>query len=250
MRQARRDQIRINGARVETYAWGTGERPVLLMHGWASRASRFAPLIQALLERGYSPVAFDAPGHGDSAGTTTTILDYREMARQLHERHGRFAAVIGHSVGGAGAFYAVRGPVTADRVISISAPAGFDHVVDRFCDQLRLRPRVRTELRRGIERRMFPGERNIWSRFAATYRPADLTQPILVIHDDGDDVIDPGQARRIAAAYGQQADLLVTQGLGHRRIIAHPAVVDAILDFAAVTDPVGHGSAGAPAPTS
>jgi pimeloyl-ACP methyl ester carboxylesterase len=240
MRQARQDRIAVNGKSVDVFAWGEGERPVLLMHGWASRASRFAPLIQALLERGYSPVAFDAPGHGGSGGTTTTILEYREIARRLHERHGRFAAVIGHSVGGAGAFFAIRGQVTADRLVSIAAPASFDHVVDQFCDQLGLRPRVRTELRRLIERRMFPGERDIWSRFAATYRPAELTQPILVIHDDTDDVIAPGQARRIASAYGQQADLLVTQGLGHRRIIADPTVTEAVLDFAAATDPVGY----------
>jgi pimeloyl-ACP methyl ester carboxylesterase len=247
MRQARQDRIRVNGADVTVYTWGGGERPVLLMHGWASRASRFAPLVQALLERGYSPIAFDAPGHGDSGGTTTTILDYREIARRLHERHGRFAAVVGHSVGGAAAFFAVRGQVTADRLVSISAPSDFGHVVDRFCEQLGLRPRLRDELRRQIERRMFPGEANIWARFSATHRPAEHTHPILVIHDDADDMIDPGQARRIAAAYGQQADLLVTRGLGHRRVIADPAVIDAVLDFAAATEPaVTESPAGTP----
>ncbi|MGP3970900.1 alpha/beta hydrolase [Streptomyces sp. 6N223] len=256
MRRARRDRLRVNGADVEVYAWGSGERPVLLMHGWASRASRFAPLVQALLERGYSPVAFDAPGHGDSGGATTTILDYREIARRLHERHGRFAAVIGHSVGGTAAFFAIRGQVTADRLVSISAPSDFDHVVDRFCAQLGVGPRLKAELRRQIERRMFPGEANIWARFAATHRPAEHTHPVLVIHDDADDTIDTGQARRIAAAYGQQADLLVTRGLGHRRLIADPAVIDAVLDFAAATEPLaepatqpagqGHGPAGRP----
>jgi pimeloyl-ACP methyl ester carboxylesterase len=246
MRQAAPDRIRVNGKIVDIFAWGDGERPVLLMHGWQSRASRFAPLVTALRERGYSPVAFDAPGHGDSGGRTTTILEYREIARQLQDRHGRFAAVIGHSVGGAGAFFAVRHQVKADRLISISAPAGFDHVVDQFCAQLGIGPRVKAELRRRIEREMFPGEHDIWSRFAATHRPGELTLPILVIHDEGDDVIAPGQAHRLAAAYGQQADLLVTHGLGHRRVIADPAVIDAVLDFTAATEPVGPGPTGTP----
>jgi pimeloyl-ACP methyl ester carboxylesterase len=236
MLRARPDRFEVNGKAVDVFAWGDGARPVLLMHGWQSRASRFAPLIAALLDRGYSPVAFDAPGHGGSGGRTTTILEYREIARRLHQRHGRFTAVIAHSIGGLAAFFSVREQAPADRVITLSAPADFDHVVDRFCAQLRLGPRVGTELRRRIESRMFPEERDIWARFAATHRPADLTQPILVVHDEADDVIDPGQARRLVAAYGQQADLLVTQGLGHRRIIADPRVAEAVLDFLAATE--------------
>ncbi|WP_238162986.1 alpha/beta hydrolase [Kribbella capetownensis] len=51
---------------VVTYAWGDGRRPVLLVHGWRSRASRYAGFVARLLELGYSPVSFDAPGHGDT----------------------------------------------------------------------------------------------------------------------------------------------------------------------------------------
>src|SRR6266516_1421498 len=49
---------------VVTYAWGDGRRPVLLVHGWRSRASRYAGFVARLLELGYSPVSYDAPGHG------------------------------------------------------------------------------------------------------------------------------------------------------------------------------------------
>ncbi len=236
MRRARQDRFEVNGKAVDVFTWGDGERPVLVMHGWQSRASRFAPLVAALLDRGYSPVAFDAPGHGGSGGRTTTILEYREIARRLHQRHGRFAAVVAHSIGGLAAFFSVREQAPADRVITLSAPADFDHVIDKFCAQLRLGPRVKAELRHRIETRMFPEERDIWARFAATHRPGDLSQPILVVHDEADDVIDPAEARRLLAAYGGQADLLVTQGLGHRRIIADPRVVDAVLDFVSATD--------------
>lgn len=51
---------------VVTYAWGDGARPVLLVHGWRSRASRFHKFVTRLVELGYSPVSYDAPGHGDS----------------------------------------------------------------------------------------------------------------------------------------------------------------------------------------
>src|SRR3954471_13347938 len=46
--------------RVAAYSWGDGARPVLLVHGWGARASRFAELVTALLAAGLSPVAYDA----------------------------------------------------------------------------------------------------------------------------------------------------------------------------------------------
>src|SRR5439155_20708813 len=61
---------------VKTYAWGDGERPVLLVHGWRSRASRYAGFVTRLLELGYSPVSYDAPAHGDSGGEVTSILGH------------------------------------------------------------------------------------------------------------------------------------------------------------------------------
>src|SRR5690349_9984794 len=43
---------------VLTYAGGDGDRPVLLVHGWRSRASRYAGFITRLLDRGYSQVSY------------------------------------------------------------------------------------------------------------------------------------------------------------------------------------------------
>ncbi|MGW7291806.1 alpha/beta fold hydrolase [Streptomyces xiamenensis] len=74
MRAARRETVTVAGRDVVVFRSGNGERPVLLLHGWMFRTSRFAPLIRALTERGYSPVAFDAPGHGESSAGETSIL--------------------------------------------------------------------------------------------------------------------------------------------------------------------------------
>src|SRR5690349_20674743 len=78
------------GRRVVTYAWGDGERPVLLVHGWAARSSRFADLVDLLLAEGWSPVAYDAWGHGGSRGPVRTILDHERVIAELGERHGPF----------------------------------------------------------------------------------------------------------------------------------------------------------------
>src|SRR5216110_2229400 len=83
------ETLTVNGNRIATYRWGNGERPVLLLHGWESRSSRYAGFVRALRERGLTPISFDAPGHGDSAGNAT-ILEYDAIIRRLYEQYGRF----------------------------------------------------------------------------------------------------------------------------------------------------------------
>ncbi|MFI1395560.1 alpha/beta fold hydrolase [Streptomyces sp. NPDC020681] len=230
--EARTGRLTVSGKRVVTYAWGDGERPVLLVHGWSSRGSRFTDFIGALRDKGYSPVAFDAPGHGDSEGRATTILEYREIIRQLHARHGDFEAVVAHSFGVLAAFFALRGEVAAGRIVGIGGVGSFDYLVDGFCAGLGLRPELKDQLRDRIEGLLFPGEPEIWRRFSATYRPEEVAVPVLLFHDEGDEMVPPAQSRLIADAHGELARVVVTRGLGHRRILGDPEVVAEAVDFA------------------
>src|SRR5690349_15985431 len=143
---------------VLTYAWGDGARPVLLVHGWRSRASRYAGFITRLLELGYSPVSYDAPGHGDSPGPIVSILGHQRIIRALEERHGPFEAVIAHSLGVPFALYAVREGVATKRLVMVSGVADFGYLSDSFCRALGLGPKVNQRLRREIERGYFEGD--------------------------------------------------------------------------------------------
>ena len=246
MERARVRTVEATGRPVVVYQWGDGRRPVLLVHGWESRGSRMSAFVDPLLACGYSPLAFDAPGHGDSEGSTTTVLEFRDIITELHAEYGDFEAVIAHSLGVAGAFLTLRGSVRAGRLAAIGGVADFGLVVDAFCAALRLRAPLAGELRRRIEREMFPGEPDIWARFSAVHRPQEVELPILVVHDEDDDTVSPEQGRRIVAAYGERARLVSTRGLGHRRILVDPMVVAEVLDFVtagAVADGDGTGVA-------
>lgn len=223
----------VAGKDVVTYRWGDGRRPVLLVHGWQSRASRFAVLVTALLEQGYSPVAFDAPGHGDSAGRGTTILEYREVMRLLGAEFGRFHAVVAHSFGVPAAVLALRTVLRADCLVALGGVCDLDYVVTAFAGQLGLGERVVRDLRLRIERDLFPGEADIWQRFSASYRPDQLTLPILAVHDQEDPVVPLSQARRLVDSRPDRARLITTRGLGHRRVLTEPEVVRAALAFLA-----------------
>jgi pimeloyl-ACP methyl ester carboxylesterase len=212
---------------VVTYAWGDGRRPVLLVHGWRSRASRYAGFITRLLELGYSPVSYDAPGHGDSAGPIVSILGHQRIIRRLEERHGPFEGVIAHSLGVPFALYAVREGVAAQRLVMISGVADFGYLADAFCAELGLGPKINQHLRRSIERGYFEGDSQIWTRFSVAAGKTAL----LVVHNDEDDVVDPAQARVLLRNYGPLAHFHPTTGLGHRRILSDPAVITEAVAF-------------------
>lgn len=216
------------GHPVTTYAWGDGARPVLLVHGWAARASRFAGLVTALLAAGRSPVAYDAWAHGATRGPARTVPDHHQVIAELDARHGPFQGVVAHSFGVPVTLYAARHGLVADRLVAISGMGDFGALVDTFCLRLGAGPNVDRALRRAIERRWFEGDTGIWERFSAQAAP---DRDVLVVHDTGDRVVGREQADLIMAAYGPRATLLETSGLGHGRILRDPAVVAATVDF-------------------
>lgn len=230
--QARTSRLPIAGRQVVVYEWGDGPRPVLMLHGWGSRGSRFAPLVTELRARGLRPITFDAPGHGRSPGRRTNILEFAAISRNLCDQYGRFDAVIGYSFGALAAFHALRTGASTDRLVAISGPGDFGYLPAAFASQLGLGPRLLAELRRRTERFLAP-ETDIWRRFSAHHQPSDLPMPMLVVHDDTDPVVDPQQAHRVVAAYAPRARLLATHGLGHRRILSAPEVADQVADFVA-----------------
>ncbi|MDR3032360.1 MAG: alpha/beta hydrolase [Kitasatospora sp.] len=228
--------LTVNGKHVATYCWGDGENPVLLVHGWQFRAARWAPVITALRDAGYTPVAFDAPGPGASAGRETNILEYREVMRQLGEEYGRFDAVIGHSFGALAAVFALRGAIRADAVVSISGVADFGFLAKGFTYGLGLNARVGAELRRRLGEFLAARDTGSPDRYSATHRPEEIDTPLLLVHDEQDAVVGRDQADAMLAAYGDRARLLLTRGLGHRRILADPDVVAATLGFVSAAE--------------
>lgn len=230
MAKAQIEAVPIRGHQVRVYRWGTGERPVLMLHGWESRGSRFALLAERLLALGYSPITFDSPGHGDSEGDRTTILDYLEICRALHGRYGRFEAMVAHSFGVPCAFYALKQNVPAGCVVAVSGVSNFRYLLDTFCIQLNLLPAVKEGLRRRIEQLFMPLD-DIWNRFSVTHAAEVVTQPVLVVHDRGDDVVGVEQGHLTADHFGARVQLRLTEGLGHNRLLRSSAVVDEICSF-------------------
>src|SRR5262245_59412942 len=78
---ARSRPMRIGRRRIETWTWGRGPR-VLLVHGWGGRGTQFGAFVAPLVQRGFSVLSFDAPGHGASDRGPATLP---EMTAVIHE---------------------------------------------------------------------------------------------------------------------------------------------------------------------
>ncbi len=227
---AKKSHIEYRGEKVCIYSWGDLTRPVLMIHGWESRGSRFSAIIEQLLAQGYSPVTFDMPGHGDSGGKNTTILQCNEICGQLHEKYGDFEAVIAHSFGVPCTFYALKNTLKADKVVAISGLHDFVYLVEEFSRMLNLNEKVKTGLKGKVEELFHPVE-DIWNTFSVSHNKELITQPMLVIHDTDDDVVEVTQAQKILDTYGVQANFHQTSGYGHKRILYQTDVIEKIADF-------------------
>lgn len=229
--RARVGSLDLNGAPVVTYAWGTGPETILLVHGWRSRGSRWATLVDALESPQRTIVAFDAPGNGDSPGHRTNVLDYAAIVRLLAARHGNVQAVVGHSFGVLASFLAVREGVATRRLIGISGMAGATQLLVTFSGQVGLSARARAALGRLFQRRVFPDETDIWHRFVAELDPTETRIPLLLVHDEGDQIVPVEQSDLIAEAHLGAVTVERVRGLAHHRIVNDPHVVDLIRDF-------------------
>ena len=222
---------------IVSYVWGSGERVVLLVHGWRSRASRFAAIGQALVERGYTVVSFDARGNGDSGGTRTHALEYAEQIDVLAQRHGRFEAVVAHSLGAVATVIAVRRGVRTKRIVTVGAPYDFRSVIRTFANAVGMPQAARRALQRRVARWARPLGVDVWREFVSELDPTDYT-PLLVVHDSGDREAPLEQAMLIVEAHTGPVETLITDGLGHNRVLGDPTVVERITQFVATPLPV------------
>jgi pimeloyl-ACP methyl ester carboxylesterase len=233
--RAVRGTLDLDGIQVATYTWGSGPEVVLFVHGWRSRASRFAPLVAALESPGRTIVAFDAPGNGDTPGTRTSILEYARIIRLLAARHGGVSTIVAHSFGVLCAFVAVREGVHVDRIVGIAGLHSADEIVDQFCREAGLGRRAKAGLRRRIEHRFFAGVPDLWRRFRSELDPADTRTALLLVHSRDDARVDVRQADLIAEAHTGPVRVVLTDGLGHNRILSDPAAIATVGAFVDAT---------------
>jgi pimeloyl-ACP methyl ester carboxylesterase len=215
----------LDGKPLAVWRWGRGPA-VLLVHGWGSRGSRLASFIAPLTGAGFSVVAFDAPGHGASAGRLSSLPQFISAILAVARELGGVEAVVAHSMGGAAITLAMARGLPAGRAVFLAPaadPAGYS---ERFAELIGLTPDVLARMKRSIERRFGQS----WGDFDVLRAAAKMTAPLLVFHDRDDSDVAWTDGAAIASAW-PGAELVSTTGLGHRRIVHDPGVVSRTVAF-------------------
>lgn len=221
------------GTSTEVHAWRFGEGPaVLLAHGWEGRGSQLTPFVAPLVERGYSVVAFDAPGHGASPGSRSSLPHFawalRGVADAISNANNAAVphAVIAHSLGCAAATLALRDSLAVHRLVYLSPPLDPVDYTARFGDILGLDAATIQGLQNRIEERFA----RKWSDYSLAESARAMTVPLLVVHDRDDRDTFWSEGAALAKAW-PGARLLTTEGLGHRRILRDASVIDEVTQF-------------------
>ena len=212
--------------RVSVYTWGAGPA-VLLVHGWSGRGAQLAEFVTPLVDAGYRVVTFDAPGHGRSDGHETSLLEVAEIIRSLAHEFAPMPVVIAHSFGVACALYALQSEPFARRFVALSPPATMTGLLQKFAVPLGLSRRT-IELFRAILARRFGDD--LWDRLSAATMARTMALPALVIHDRDDLDVPWTEGEAVANAW-PGARFIRTEGLGHRRLLRHPAVIARVVEF-------------------
>lgn len=224
--KAKKSTIEIDGKKVAVFEWGEGET-VWLMHGWAGRATQLGSFIAPLVDAGYKVIGVDAPAHGDSEGSESSVFLFEKSLQALYTKYGKAHAFIGHSLGGGVGFFAMKNGIPFDKYVSISAPSIPDLILHESLDRIGASEKCIETMSTLIEERIGSPFKNFTATYWAQFAP---NIPYLIIHDRQDK--DAG-IEHCDALYELLPEVKVhqTDGLGHVRILREESIVNEVVEF-------------------
>ena len=211
---------------VMVYNYGKSDKKVLLVHGWSGRGTQLFKIADELLKLGYSTISFDAPAHGKSPGKNSIMVDFIATILEIDKQFGPFEAAVGHSLGGMSVLNAIKKGLKVNHAVVIGSGDIVKDIIDDFVAKLQLKPNISNRLRLFFEKK-YKEDMNSYSAYLAAKETAI---PVLVIHDNNDIEV-PVTAGIHIYKYLQNGELLLTDGLGHRKILGNPEVIQRIVQF-------------------
>lgn len=223
-----RELIRIEkiNRNVVVYTYGTANKKILLAHGWSGSGTQFSMLAEQLLAHGYSTISFDAPAHGEAIGKTSNMPQFVETIHQLKNTHGPFEAAIGHSLGGMSLLRAIKNGLSINALVTIGTANSVTEIISDFTKNLQLSKKTGALMKIYFDR--IYGE-NL-DNYSGSISAKGVKIPTLVVHDKNDVDVPFSSAYEIKEKLAQ-GTLLITEKLGHRKILGDPQVIHKVIEF-------------------
>lgn len=226
--QAQTTHLTHSSGTVAVYSWGDGPA-VLMVHGWGARATHMGKLIKPLVAAGFRVVSFDAPGHGESSGRTTDLVQFASAIAAVAKFAGPIHTLLAHSFGVAMALYARHDwGIDVQRQILISS---FDHCkwfTEAFAGYVGLKPEVMARARQLMVDR-YDGKLD-WEQLSVVEMLRRTCEPTLILHDVDDQEI-PFQHSLSLLQAAPLAQFHSTSGCGHHRLLGNSTVIERVVRF-------------------
>lgn len=203
---------------------------VLLLHGWGGHAGQMLPLAQALAGQGLRPVLLEMPAHGRSGGSVSNLpqfaraIDY--VAARLQQQGHSLRAVVAHSLAANAAAFAASRGLSVERLVLLAPPASPRDYTRMFGHVFGLSEATRAALQQRIETR----EGVLMPQFEPDAVGPRIRIPTLVVHDREDRINRFADGQAYAHAV-RGAQLLATEGLGHRKVLKDAVVLGKVAVF-------------------
>ncbi|BCJ35171.1 hypothetical protein Athai_26740 [Actinocatenispora thailandica] len=231
---SRHDVLRTGrGQRIAVESWGPERAaPVYLVHGWGGWRGQLGAYVEPLVTAGHRVVAFDSPGHGDSGPGAlgprrVTAAEMVDALAAVVAELGPPAGVLAHSLGCATSLVALSDGMAPAPLAFVAPAADPLGRLGEFTAAIGAGSRVEAALRRRLT--TLAGRPLADFDVAAASAPPHCP-PMLVVHDRQDREVPFEQGRRLADRWPAGA-LMVTDGLGHQRILRDTAVIARVTAF-------------------
>ena len=208
------------------YQYGEGKKKVLLVHGWSGRGTQLVKIADELIQMGYQIISFDAPAHGKSQGKNTLMPEFIASILEIEKQFGQFEFAIGHSLGGMSILNAIKQNLKVKKAVIIGSGDIIQDIIDDFVKQLQLKPNITSLLKDHFEKKFGESMESYSSHIAAK----EVKIPTLIIHDKNDTDVDVKAAHNISN-HLLNSELIITEGLGHRKILGNEKVINKIKEF-------------------
>ncbi|MCZ8332210.1 MAG: alpha/beta hydrolase [Flavobacterium sp.] len=212
--------------KINIYEYGNNEKKILMVHGWSGRGTQMLKIADKMLELGYAIISFDAPAHGKSDGKTTIMTEFIASILEIEKQFGPFEFAIGHSLGGMSILNAIKQNLNVKKAIIIGSGDIIQDVIDDFIQKLQLKPKIGLLLKNHFEKKYNEPMEN----YSASFSAKSVTIPVLIIHDKDDDDVAIKAAHNIHK-HLKNSTLMITEGLGHRKILGDTKVIESIKEF-------------------
>jgi pimeloyl-ACP methyl ester carboxylesterase len=229
--------------------YGASGPLVYLVHGWGGWGLQLAAFVPPLVEAGFRVVAYDAPSHGESAPGRegkgrSTLLEIGDAYQAVVADRGPAYGVVAHSLGAAAISYALGQGAEPERAVFVSAATDFAETLDAFQAAFGFAARVRAGFLGRFARRFGPMESFEGVTVVSALAERRELPPLLAIHDRDDRETASDGSLRLAKVW-PGATVELTEGLGHRRILRDPGVVELVRAFLSADRAAGGGGASA-----